>query len=135
MRLVLALSNDLDYEVHHADATNAYIHAKLDIPQAMTPPDGVPCDGSWHINAIMAIYGTHQGAYVWYNKGKEVIESKGFKATLSDPCVFTRLKDGKIEIVTLYVDDFLVCTYGTEAVQGIIAELQVDIRLNDLGPV
>ena len=32
MRLVLALSNDLDYEVHHADATNAYIHAKLDIP-------------------------------------------------------------------------------------------------------
>jgi len=135
MRLVLALSNDLDYEVHHADATNAYIHAKLDIPQAMTPPDGVPCDGSWHLKAIMAIYGTHQGAYVWYNKGKEVIESKGFKATLSDPCVFTRLKDGKIEIVTLYVDDFLVCAYCTEAVQGIIAELQVDIRLNDLGPV
>jgi hypothetical protein len=135
MRLVLALANEQYMVVHHADATSAYIHADLDIPQHVKAPTGIECDGLWHLIAIRGIYGTHQGAMLWFRHGSSVIISIGFQPTLSDPCVFTRMTNTGLQIITLYVDDFLVCANTTEEVKDIIAQLQVYLVLNDLGPV
>ena len=135
MRLVLAVANEKAMVVHHADATSAYIHADLDIPQHLKAPTGIECDGSWHLLAVRGIYGTHQGALLWFRHGSSVIISIGFQPTLSDPCVFTRMTNTGLQIITLYVDDFLVCANTTEEVTDIIAQLQVYLLLNDLGPV
>jgi len=103
--------------VHHTDATNAYTHADLNIPQHVKAPDGIKIPADQHLLAIKAIYGTHQGAHVWYLHAKKVIEDCNFKATLSDPCVFTRRINGEPQIITLYVDDFLVCASTTADVK------------------
>jgi hypothetical protein len=116
------------------DATNAYIHAKSDRELYMAPPHGFEANGkAWRI--LGALYGLKQSALLWYEHFKAILEALDFTATASDSCVFTRRMDGRLQIVTIYVDDVLVCASSDEEITVIFQHLHLSIRLNDLGPI
>ncbi|KAF0730298.1 hypothetical protein Ae201684P_013148 [Aphanomyces euteiches] len=134
LRLVLAIVAIADMKCRQGDATNAYIHAKSDRDLHMTPPDGFEEGGkSWRI--LGALYGLKQSALLWYQHFKHILESLQFTTTLSDSCVFTRHVDSRLQIITIYVDDVLVCASSDEEITQIFAHLQQYIHLNDLGPI
>ncbi|KAH9081114.1 hypothetical protein Ae201684P_012086 [Aphanomyces euteiches] len=118
LRLILAIITAAGMKCRQGDATNAYIHAKSDRELYMIPPDGFEAKGKcWRI--LGALYGLKQSAMLWYQHLKTILEDFEFMATSSDSCVFTRRIDGRLQIVTVYVD-------------GVF---NLHIRLNDLGPI
>ncbi|RQM29847.1 hypothetical protein B5M09_013424 [Aphanomyces astaci] len=72
---------------------------------------------------------------VQYLYCKDALHDMGFEETNTDPCVFHRRIDDEVQIITMYVDDFLVCASTKTAVECIIGEMQRYMRLIDLGPV
>ncbi|KAH9148215.1 hypothetical protein LEN26_004562 [Aphanomyces euteiches] len=134
LRMILAIITATGMKCRQGDATNAYIHAKNDRELYMTPPDGFEANGkSWRI--LGALYGLKQSAMLWYRHLKNILENFGFAATSSDSCVFIRQNEGRLQIVTVYVDDVLVCAATDDEINDIFTYLQRHIRLNDLGPV
>ncbi|RQM30661.1 hypothetical protein B5M09_013538, partial [Aphanomyces astaci] len=71
-------------------------------------------------------------ALLWF---KAILEALDFAATLSDICVFTRRADVRLQIVTIYVDDVLVCASNDDEIPDVFEYTQRRIRLNDLGPI
>ena len=58
-----------------------------------------------------------------------------FKPCPVDPCLFTRhTKDG-IQIICVYVDDFLLATHNQEAMDSLFHDLEQHIQLKRQGPI
>ncbi|KAH9110641.1 hypothetical protein AeMF1_014629 [Aphanomyces euteiches] len=135
LRLTLAVVTHRGMKCRQGDATNAYIHADADRTLHMAMPDGFD-DNSGQVWAIdKALYGMKQSALMWYLHFKEILVMDGFKPTLSDGCVFTKRTNSALQIITIYVDDILVCAETNEEIDKIFKHLQAHIRLNDMGPV
>ena len=52
-----------------------------------------------------ALEGIKQGAYLWFNKNKQALESVGFKASLTEPNIYTH--SWHRIIIAVFVDDIL----------------------------
>ncbi|KAF0741492.1 hypothetical protein Ae201684P_017636 [Aphanomyces euteiches] len=123
LRMILAIITATGMKCRQGDATNAYIHAKNDRELYMTLPDGFEANGkSWRI--LGALYGLKQSAMLWYRHLKNILENFGFAATSSDSCVFIRQNEGRLQIVTVYVDDVLVCAATDEEINEVFTYLQ-----------
>ena len=55
-----------------------------------------------------AFYGLKQASREWYLKLKGQLEELGFKRSNADHGVFTKIIDGKLFLIAIYVDDFLL---------------------------
>ncbi|KAF0703123.1 hypothetical protein AaE_015536 [Aphanomyces astaci] len=135
LRLTLAIVTERGMKCRQGDATIAYIHADSDRMLHMDMPEGFGDDSGrvWAIDK--ALYGMKQSALMWYLHFKGILEDDGFAATRSDGCVFTRRTNGALQIITIYVDDILVCAETDEEVDAIFNHMQAHIRLNDMGSV
>ncbi|KAH9182937.1 hypothetical protein AeNC1_015087 [Aphanomyces euteiches] len=135
LRLTLAVVTHRGMKCRQGDATNAYIHADSDQTLHMAMPDGFD-DNSGRVWAIdKALYGMKQSVLMWYLHFKDILVADGFKPTISDGCVFTKRFSGAMQIITIYVDDILVCAAMDAEIDRIFEHLQAHIRLNNMGPV
>ena len=64
-------------------------------------------------------------------KGK--LEELGFKRSEADHGVFTKVSDGKIFIITVYVDDFLLFSEQITKIEDIKEKLGKIFKMKDLG--
>ena len=63
-----------------------------------------------------AFYGLKQASREWYLKLKGQLEELGFKRSNADHGVFTKIIDGKLFLIAIYVDDFLLFLSNVETV-------------------
>lgn len=56
-----------------------------------------------------ALYGLKQASRAWHDAISKVLLSLGFERSVNEPCVFLRIREGKI-MITLYVDCVLIFT-------------------------
>ncbi|KAF0748257.1 hypothetical protein AaE_007411 [Aphanomyces astaci] len=124
----------IDYDETYAPVIRGDSLRLSDRELYMAPPDGFEARGmAWRI--LGALYGLKQSALLWYQHFKAILEALDFATTLSDSCVFTRRTDGRLQIVTIYVDEVLVCASNDDEITDVFEHLQRRIRLNDLGPI
>ena len=57
----------------------------------------------------------------------------GFQQSIADPCVFFQWKDGKLNVVSTYVDDLILVVDMLEDLQKTKAELSARFKMKDLG--
>jgi hypothetical protein len=81
-------------------------------------------EGSIYCKVKGALYGHPLAPKLWYNYLKDKLSLIGFKAMLSEECVFIRTKDGNRTIISLHVDDGFI---GSED-EGIFEELKQFLR-------
>jgi hypothetical protein len=65
-------------------------------------------DGVLYCKLLKALYGCVQASKLWYQKVSKLIESLGYVRGEVDPCVFRRVVEEKVYLLTLYVDDILL---------------------------
>ncbi|KAH9118074.1 hypothetical protein AeMF1_008606, partial [Aphanomyces euteiches] len=124
LRLTLAVVTHRRMKCRQGDATNAYIHADSDRTLHLAMPDGFD-DNSGRVWAIdKALYGMKQSALMWYLHFKDILMADGFKPTIR-----------AMQIITIYVEDILVCAATDAEIDRIFEHLQAHIRLNDMEPV
>ena len=125
--MILALCALLEYEVRHMNVITAFLYRLLAEEIYMELPydykeEGYVC----HLNK--ALYGLKQALCVWYETLQLFLESLGFQAVQSDSAVFV----SKNVIITVYVDDLLLCELSSNTLNQLKKHLQQCFKMTNL---
>jgi hypothetical protein len=77
------------------------------------------------------LYGLKQGARAWNQKIRRYLKSIGFEQTHSDHCVYIN-KDTDV-ILALWVDDLIIFSKNTSAIEEVKDQLRKEFEMKDLG--
>lgn len=137
LRLLFALSVQLDLRVTHLDVKTAFLNGILKEDIYMAHPQvNLDCNNKNTIVKLnKAIYGLKQSSRSWYDKVDQCLTELGFKRSHIEPCVFTKFYDNVKVIVALYVDDFFVYSSSKVETDNLISVLNSKFQIKDLGQV
>jgi len=98
---------------------SAFLNGFLDEEIYVEQPEGFIVKG--HENKVYllkkALYGLKQAQRAWYNRIDEYLVQLGFVKSLSESTLYIRGDQGKILVISLYVDDLLVTGSSAELIQ------------------
>ena len=108
LRLQLSMSAKYGHRLYQMDVPTAFLNAELDEEVYVQVPPGYT-DGKEEkvMKLRKSLYGLRQSPRNWWKQMDGFITLKlGFKATVSDPCLFfKRSKTGRLMLIYLFVDD------------------------------
>jgi hypothetical protein len=141
IRTVLALSNHLDWEVHHMDVKTAFLNGDIDSEVYVKQFPGY--EDKDHPDYVCKLeknlYGLKQGARCWNSKFDEYVQKIGYKKCSSEACVYVKTrKDAKSGaesrlILVLYVDDILLASGDLGMIEDEKVLLKKGFEMEDLG--
>ena len=136
IRVIGAVSVELDLEVHQMDFVTAFLNGTLDETIYMEQPPGFEEGDSQKIVCLLkkAIYGLKQSPRQWYAKIDDFfVRVLGMERNPADDCVYVRRKGGHILIIAIYVDDLLIACSDKSILTNTKAELSSRFKMKDLG--
>jgi hypothetical protein len=98
------------------DVKSTYLNGGLEEEIYMEPLPSFDIPDGMVLKLVKAIYCTKQGGYVWYNNIKATLKEMGYTCTEADHAVFVHFQDGKLSIMALYVNDFIMACNDLEVV-------------------
>jgi hypothetical protein len=137
MRIGLSIAAACDYELDQMDVPVAFQQAVLEEEVYMELPEGYR-EGKEHLVCKLkkALYGLKQGPRNWWLLISKFLSEMGFKATVSDPCLFSkRSKNGRLLLLFLFVDDMQVSYHADDSAEWALLKAQLVQRFNtkDMG--
>lgn len=131
---LLDLAAREDLELHSMDVEQAFLQGDLHEDIFMEIPQGFPQHGDktkvWKL--LKPLYGLKQAPREWHAKFRTILLNLGFTPSLADPILFIRLNSDS-SWVLVYVDDLIIAAKSPHAITALKAELQTQLKLNDLG--
>lgn len=135
-RVVLQRAAACDMELRQYDVPQAFTQAELEEEVYMDMPQGFQVDGM-ACRLKKSLYGLKQSPRNWYILCSGFIVSElGFRATVSDPCLFHKTTEtGQTILLFLFVDDMQVAFDKADEAEWAKAHAQLRERFNitDLG--
>jgi len=138
LRLGLMITAACGHSLEQMDVPQAFLNADVDEEVYMELPEGYRT-GKEHLVCRLkkALYGLKQAPRNWYLLiSKFVLEDLGYKATVSDPCLFfRRSKTGRLMLLFLFVDDFQTSYHPEDKVEwdALKDKLVARFKTKDLG--
>lgn len=109
MRILFALSCELDLKIEHLDITTAFLNGELQETIYMEQPPGFENGDKSKVCLLQkGIYGLKQASRIWYEKVNKLLCENGFCKSKCEPCIYIHKTENSLMIVALYVDDFYV---------------------------
>ena len=101
----------------------------------MSQPDGFEVRGKEYLVCHLhrSLYGLKQSPKSWNKELSCHLVKTGFQQSIADPCVFFQWKDGKLNVVSIYVDDLILVVDMLEDLQKTKAERSARFKMKDLG--
>ena len=131
MRTVLSLAASQDLKLYSFDISNAYLQAELKEVIYMEPPPGMNIPADECLALMRPIYGTKQGGRMFSDALDAHLKKLGFKQNVADPCVWTRTRNGKPQIITSYVDDCTVAVMDDKARDELMSEMRERFEIKE----
>ena len=136
-RVGLSLTAKWDHELHQMDVPTAFLWADVEEDIFMELPEGYREGKEGYVCHLKkSLYGLKQAPRNWYLLVSKFITSIGFKATVSDPCLFyRRSSSGRLILLFLFVDDFQVSFHRDDTAEWNQLKAQLVKRFNtkDIG--
>jgi hypothetical protein len=112
IRLLLAISVQMNWIVKHIDLPNAYVNAPTEKEIFVTLPLGwnrvkgfsLGKDGD-PVVLLKALYGSPDAGRLWNILIHKFILDCGYLQSKKEPCIYYRFNSGKVSIIVLWVDD------------------------------
>ena len=135
IRSVLHLALLNNWEVHHLDVKNAFLHGKLDEKVYMHQPPGMADSARPHHvwKLEKAIYGLKQAPRAWNARFSGFVQKLGFQMSSSDNSLYVYDKGSERAYLLLYVDDILLTPSTQKLRQTITALLKQEFEMSDAG--
>jgi hypothetical protein len=110
VRMIIALAAQKNWTIFQLDVKSAFLHGELSEDVYVEQPRGYEKKGSEHLvyKLHKALYGLKQAPRAWFSRVEAHFIGEGFRRCDSEQTLFTkRSKEGKIIIVSVYVDDLI----------------------------
>ena len=117
------------------DLITAFLNGDLNEDIYMEQPPGYVQEGKEKLVCKLkkSLYGLKQSPRCWNKKLTQHVKSLGFEESGTDPCIFTRRKNQKVEIIAIYVDDLIAITETDEEMRRLKKSLTSTFKMKDLG--
>ena len=135
VRTTLAFGAKIGMEFHHMDVDSAFLNGVLTEKIYMKQPEGFVSENNPNSVCYLkkAIYGLKQASKCWNDTFHEYLMKIGFKPSLTDPCLYSYMKNDQICFIILYVDDLLIGCSSKSFINEIKAQLCEEFSMKDLG--
>jgi hypothetical protein len=116
IKLMLSLTAQQDLELFQLDFDTAFLNAPVEEDIYLEQPEGFHIGASNMVcKLIKAIYGLKQAPRNWNQTIDTFMRQLGYRALLSDPCVYIKTsKTGRLIILSLYVDDTVIAFHQAD---------------------
>ncbi|KAG8983720.1 hypothetical protein FRB90_005811, partial [Tulasnella sp. 427] len=132
-RAVLALAAINGRILKQMDIKGAYLNGVLKEEIYMRQPEGFD-DGSGRVcRLIKTLYGLKQAGREWNTKFNQDMINIGFTRSKADPCVYTRITEKRVTVVTVWVDDLILSTDTQDDMDRVQREIESMFDSKDLG--
>ena len=141
IRSVLAIANELNYEIHQMDVKTAFLNGDLDTDIFMKQPDGFVDDThpDYVCKLNKSIYGLKQSARCWNKTIDKYLKDSGFQQSNADPCIYTKVveQDSKksVIIIAFYVDDLIIVSNDNNLLIDEKHKLSTRFEMEDQGEI
>jgi hypothetical protein len=135
--LVLSLVVSEGWSLHQLNVQNTFLHGVLEEEVYMKqPPEFVdPSRPTYQCKLDKALYGLKQAPRTWYARLSFKLHALGFTPSKANVSLFI-YKKGSITVYFLvYVDDIIVTSSSSAAIDALLCDLKEDFSLKDLGPL
>ncbi|KAJ9523830.1 hypothetical protein QJQ45_020031, partial [Haematococcus lacustris] len=136
-RLIFALAVQKGWGLWQIDFKTAFLNSKLtdSDPQIFVEqPEGYEVGKGLVCQLQRTVYGLKQAPRAWYMCLREQLEQIGFRASATDPSLFSlRTSSGSAVHMLVYVDDCILASADEAAVQEVKQQLQQAFDVHDLG--
>jgi hypothetical protein len=132
---MIALTAKYNFDWEQLDVKTAYLNGDVDTEIYLAPPGGYESEfGDKVLKLKKAIYGLKQSGLKWNETITKYLHSIGFKQSSNDPCLFLRMRDGKLTgMIVLYVDDILLSCKTQQELREVRDKLTARFSMNLLG--
>jgi len=135
IRIVLSVALSQGWSLRQLDVQNAFLHGVLEEEVYMQQPPGYidPQRPDYVCKLDKALYGLKQAPRAWYARLCGKLQQLGFVPSKADTSLFYYRKGGNRLFVLVYVDDIIVTSSSPRVTNALLADLQADFALKDLG--
>jgi hypothetical protein len=88
---------------------------------------------SYHCRLDKTLYGLKQVSRAWYSHLSDKLQSIGFLPSKADISLFQYHKGSITIFLLVYVDDIIIPSSPSSAVEALLRDLKSDFALKDLG--
>jgi hypothetical protein len=135
VRTVLSLAVSRHWPVHQLDVKNAFLHGNLSETVYCVQPLGF--EDSTHPDFVCllnrSLYGLKQAPRAWYSRFASFLLRLGFVEAKTDTSLFVFHRGQDTAYLLLYVDDIVLTASSTDLLRRLIAALQQEFSMKDLG--
>jgi hypothetical protein len=123
--------------VHKIDIHNAFLNGNLSEDVFMTQPPGYshPKSPNHICMLLKAFYGLKQAPKAWFSRLSTKLLALGFRGSLSDALLFIYKSTAFTMHILIYVDDILIICAWPSEIPKLLADLDTDFAVKDLGPL
>ncbi|KAJ4728619.1 Retrovirus-related Pol polyprotein from transposon TNT 1-94 [Melia azedarach] len=136
IRVLLAIVVHQDLELEQLDVKTAFLYGEFEEEIYMTQPDGfqVPGKEDYVCKLKKSLYGLKQSLRQWYKRFDSYMIEIGYTRSPYDCCVYySKVTNGSLIYLVLYVDDMLIVAENKSDVQKLKHLLSVEFEMKDLG--
>lgn len=117
VRVFLAFAAAKTWPIHQIDVNNAYLHGTIDEDLYMYPPKGYNKTLTGQVcKLIKFLYRLKQSGRQWNKELSSKLFFFGFTQSQNDTCLFTKLANGKLTMLLVYVDDLVISAPDVDSI-------------------
>ena len=106
IRLLTALVCELDLDLCHVDAEQAFVQSDLDKVECIRVPPGCGALSGKVVRLHRSLYGLKQASRTWHYHLVKGMKALGFEQCNADACAMRLVEDGGVSVVVVvHVDD------------------------------
>lgn len=135
VRLILALTADRRWQVHHLDVKSAFLNGELQEEVYVVQPEGFVKKGQEHqvLRLSKALYGLRQAPRAWNTRLDKSLKTLEFVRCAQEQAVYIRGKGIDAVIIGVYVDDLIVTGADPGDIQAFKQQMMGEFEMSDLG--
>lgn len=135
IRLILSIVISCGWIIRQLDIQNAFLHGILEDDVYMKQPQGYENPQfPGHICKLdKAFYGLKQAPRAWHSRLSTKLQELGFVPSKVDTSLFIYKRNGVVTYFLIYVDDIIMTSSSSKAVDDLLQQLHQDFVVKDLG--
>jgi hypothetical protein len=134
VRLLLALSAQEGWHVHHMDVKSAFLNDDLKEEVYVHQPLGFAISGKEGkvLRLRKALYDLRQALRAWNAKLDSTLKGMGFTRSPHEATIYQRVNGGSALLVGVYVNDLVITGAKDAEVAAFKEEMKATFQMNDL---